>query len=117
MVLDNCKTLKTRYFFKDYKPCGICYSLCDAANSIPCMICSKPYHRKCVNLTKSSFQGLKSKNKFICRKCSSAELPFYNCDEIDFDSALNGEGLYPCLKCKRDCTDNVACIRCSVCLR
>ena len=109
--------VKTRFFFKDYKPCGKCYSLCDATNSIPCMLCSKPYHRKCLNLPKNKFHELKNvKNTFICNRCCSAQLPLFNCDSIDFSSAMLGEGLWPCSKCKRDCLDNMACIRCSVCL-
>ena len=116
MCLNPPKPCKTRYFFKDYKPCGSCYSLCDAANSIPCILCSKPYHRKCLNLSKGNFKGLKNtKNMFICKSCCNAQLPFYNGDDIDFFSGIYGEGLYPCFKCKRDCLDNMACISCSVC--
>ena len=58
----------------------------------------------------------KSKNTFVCsEKCLNFPLPFFYCNDIDFFSAIFGEGLYPCSKCKRDCLDHMACIRCSVC--
>ena len=58
----------------------------------------------------------KSKHSFVCsNKCYSSQLPFFDSDDIDFFSAIFSEGLYPCIRCKRDCLENMACIRCSVC--
>ena len=108
---------KTKYFFKDYNPCGTCYSMCAPQNSISCKFCKKSYHRKCRKLLKKDFDEMKKENNFICEKCYNAQLPFSTGDDIDLFSALFGEGLYPCLKCKRDCVDQMACISCSVCQR
>ena len=38
-------------------------------------------------------------------------------DNIDFFSALLGEGKYPCGRCGRDCLDETPCISCSICDR
>ena len=38
-------------------------------------------------------------------------------DNIDFFSALSGEGKYPCGRCCRDCLDETPCISCSICDR
>ena len=57
----------------------------------------------------------KSKNLLVCsNKCYSSQIPFFYSDDIDFFSAIFGEGLYPCIRCKWDCLENMACIRCSV---
>ena len=109
---------KTRYFFRNYRPCGTCYSLCEDQNSIPCVICNRFFHRKCSKLSKKAFEKFKygGKHSFICsNKCYSSALPLQCSDDIDFYSAISGESLYPCVKCKRDCVEEMACIQCSAC--
>ena len=61
-------------------------------------------------------ESLRKSDSFICSPhCYHSDLPFFEKDDIDFYSAIFGEGLYPCKKCKRDCLDNMDCINCSAC--
>ena len=61
---------------------------------------------------------IKNKQTFVCsRKCSSSLLALSQTDNIDFFSALFGEGKYPCGRCSRDCLDETPCISCSICDR
>ena len=109
---------KSKYFFRNYHPCGSCYSMCADQNSIPCKICTHFFHQKCSKLSQKKFNDLKSNNNqsYICSsKCYNSVLPFYCSDDIDFNSAIFGDGLYPCVKCKRDCVETMACIQCSIC--
>ena len=96
-------------------PCGTCYENCDE-NCIKCKICLKSYHRKCSKLTQNVFNHKKESNTFICSSnCLNSGLPFHGGDDIDFFSALLGDGTYPCKKCHRDCLDMMNCISCSAC--
>ena len=118
MCLTRSEKKKTKYFFRNYRPCGTCYNLCEDQNSIPCSICNRFFHRKCKKLSKKAFENLKSNGRrsYICsEKCHISVLPYHNSDDVDFYSGIFGEGLYPCAKCKRDCVDQMACIQCSVC--
>ena len=118
MTHQNNQTKKTCYFFRNYRPCGTCYNLCEDQNSIQCKICNRFFHRKCMKLSKKVFHDFKSigRHSFICsKKCYNSVFPLQTCDDVDFYSALFGEGLYPCVKCKQDCVEEMACIQCSVC--
>ena len=118
MLSQNKRSKKTKFFFRNYRPCGTCYSLCEDTNSILCKLCTRFFHRKCAKLPQKSFQKLKSStcSLYICsNECYNSVLPFYCSDDIDFFSAIFGEGLYPCTRCKRDCVEMMACIQCSVC--
>ena len=77
------------------------------------MLCKKWNHRKCKKLSKKTYN--KSLNYICSRSCYNSQLPFHHVDEVDFFSALYGEGKFPSAQCKRDCTDYMACISCSVC--
>ena len=102
-------------FFRSFIPCGKCQDNC-SDEAICCKVCSVSYHCKCSKLSKKKFESLKKSDTFICSaNCYSADLPFFGRDNIDFMSAIFGEGLYLCKKCKNDCLDNMDCIRCSAC--
>ena len=112
------KSRKTKYFFRNYRPCGTYYSLCEERNSIPCKVCTRFFHRRCTKLSQKKFKELKDSpyKSYICSKeCYFSVLPFYCSDDIDLFSAIYGDGLYPCTICKRDCVEMMACIQCSVC--
>ena len=67
---------------------------------------------------KKTFEKFKRdcRSSYICsEKCYGSVSAFHNSDDIDLFSGIFGEGLYPCVKCKRDCVDQMACIQCSVC--
>ena len=108
-----------RFNFREYKPCGKCGEHCDSNQCIivNCGICKKYFHRPCVNLSKKKYLELtKNNHSFICsNKCWNFVLPLSQCDDIDFFSALFGEGEFPCGKCNRDCLKHTVCICCSTC--
>ena len=108
-----------RYNFRYYQPCGKCGEHCDSNETLVvyCDICEKYFHRSCAKVSKKKCLELtKNNHAFICgHKCWNAVLPLSQCDNIDFYSALYGEGDFPCGKCKRDCLDYPACICCSTC--
>ena len=53
---------------------------------------------------------------FICSDdCFFSLLPFSFSNDIDFFSAIYGEGEFPCKKCHKDCLDHSPCIECSIC--
>ena len=102
-------------YFKNFKPCGSCCENC-SGDDISCSICRKTFHSKCLGLSKERSKTHEQANSLICSiRCFNSQLPFYFGDNIDFLSALFGEGEYPCKKCKRDCLDNMDCISCSAC--
>ena len=102
-------------YFKTFKACSSCRENCHDDN-MSCSVCCKIFHPKCVSLSKNNNNTEKIAKSLICSsKCISSFLPFYFGDDIDFFSALFGEGKYPCKKCKRDCLDNMNCISCSAC--
>ena len=86
---------------------------------LKCDVCSKSFHRSCKKITKKAFRDLSSSHgTYICsHKCFATTLPFYESDNIDFFSALSGEGEYPCGKCHIECLDKPApaSIQCSIC--
>lgn len=108
-----------RYKFRNYQPCGTCGKHCDSDESLilDCGVCQKHFHRSCIRLSKQSYKDLKQNDTtFICScKCSLSLLPFSECDNIDFFSALFGDSKYLCGKCSRDCLEQTACIQCSIC--
>ena len=106
------------YKFHKYYPCGECGSHCDSNENfiLYCEVCEKKFHRSCLKISKKKYKEIISKNEtFVCsEKCMNSLLPLHS-DDINFFSALYGDGLYPCGKCKIDCTDYSACIQCSIC--
>ena len=108
-----------RFKFREYHPCQKCGKHCDPNESqiLNCEICKKYLHRSCSNLSKKRYLELtEKKHIFICdRKCLNTILPFTQCDDIDFFSALYGEKEFPCGKCGRDCLDQTPCKQCSTC--
>ena len=99
-------------------PCGTCRADCEenSNNCICCIICEKRYHRKCQSLSKKQFDHFKTTDTYICSPhCFHYDLPFFERDDIDYKSAVFGDGKYPCKKCKRDCLEGMNCISCSCC--
>ena len=107
---------------KEHVSCGnkSCSISCHDTDAVCCYICNKWYHKtkKCTKKNKKFFQEL-GDDPFICdHKCYLSLLPFFYCDEIDFSCFLYGDlvnGLYPCIKCKRDCLDDMNCLQCDGC--
>ena len=87
--------------FRTFHPCGKCESHCDENESLIfyCEFCSKHFHRSCLKLSKKRYREIAvNKETFICgRQCTSNLLALSNVDNIDFFSALYGEGRYPCV--------------------
>ena len=105
-----------RKTFKNFIACGRCTSDC-AGNGLFCDVCCKWYHKKCPK-DKKEREIISENGIYYCgRKCYTynLDLPFGGGDKIDFVSAMLGDGLYPCKKCKRDCLDVTPCIQCSIC--
>ena len=100
--------------YKNAKPCTECRFYCIESNVL-CQLCRKPCHDKCLGISKKALNILKQSNTYICALCLNSKLPLFGGDDIDFMTALFGEGLYPCKKCKRDCLENMNCIQCSAC--
>ena len=100
--------------YKNAKPCTDCRFYC-IDSSVSCKLCRNFCHAKCLGISKKALNQLEDTDTYICAKCMNSLLPLYDIDNIDFMSALFGEGLYPCKKCKRDCLDNMNCIQCSAC--
>ena len=99
--------------YKSLKKCENCRENCEF-EFICCNVCEKSYHRKCLKLSKIKFENLRKMDSFICSNtCYNSILPFHDLDNIDFLCVFRGNGEYPCLKCKRDCLGNMACISCS----
>ena len=106
------KQLTNRYSYRSYVPCGKCARHCDKEeNIIKCGICDKTYHRSCIKLSKKKYKEIiESKEFFVCsNRCYNKPIALSSCDDIDFYSAIYGEGLYPCVRCKRDCLKYSAC--------
>ena len=115
------KNQNPMYKFRFFCPCGKCGSHCDENESLilHCAICDKNFHRSCLKISKKRCKEItQNMETFVCsRKCVSSLLVHSSADDIDFFSALYGEGEYPCGKCKRDCLDQTPCISCSICDR
>ena len=115
------KNQNPMFKFRFFHPCGKCGLHCDSNESLIlyCEICNKHYHRSCLGISKKRFKEiLRNKETFVCsRKCSSSLIALTQNDNIDFYSALEGEGEFPCGRCKRDCLDKTPCISCSICDR
>ena len=114
-----CKRQNPMYRFRKFHPCGKCGSHCDENESLIlyCELCGKYFHRSCLKISKKKYREItQNKEFFICsRQCNSNLLAFSNVDNVDFFSALFGDGEYPCGKCHRDCLDQTPCISCSIC--
>ena len=52
------KLKKHMEYFKNSEPCGKCMFHCPD-NSISCLVCSKLFHNKCLNLSKKARNELK----------------------------------------------------------
>ena len=109
---------KKFFTFRKYPPCMKCTKYC-INEYLTCFLCRKNFHRSCLKMTKKAFDNLAHSNsKFICsNRCYNSELPFFNSDNIDLMDFLFSDGKYPCGNCKRECTNHIACIRCSVCYK
>ena len=87
------------YNFRNFRPCGVCAKHCDPRERLilDCGICEKYFHRACIRLSKQKFKNIKLNNDiFICgSKCFSSVLPFADCDNIDFFTALYGNNEMP----------------------
>lgn len=109
------------YKFRYFSPCGKCWSHCDKDESLIlyCEICNKSFHRSCLKVSKKRHKEItKNRETFICsRQCASNLLSLSHVDNVDFFSALYGEGDFPCGKCQRDCLDQTPSISCSICDR
>ena len=104
--------------FLYFTPCGHCGKDCgEESQSIFCDICCKWFHRKCKNLTlKEYFQLGASPDMYICGdKCKASLFPFNEIDDINFESTIFGDGLFPCKICSQDCMDGMDCLQCDVC--
>ena len=114
-------------FFENYHICHDCGYKCeDSQKYLDCGICEKRFHIKCKKITIREYNSIKkNKHMYLCSdKCGIAPLPFTLVDNIDYLSALRGEGLFPCTICKRDCLiecmkkdclDGTHCLECVVC--
>ena len=109
------------YKFRFFHPCGKCGSHCDSDESLIlyCEVCRKHFHRSCLKISKRRYSEIhRKKETFVCSpKCSNTLMALSEVDNIDFFSALSGEGKYPCGRCCRDCLDETPCISCSICDR
>ena len=117
--MPSSKETGHRYYtfnYRNYNYCGICGVHCDSEDmNVKCMICHKIFHRSCKDISIELFLEIGIYKSFICYECHGSILPFALLDDIDFFSAIFGEGEFPCGKCHKDCLDNSPCIQCSIC--
>ena len=96
-----------KFNFRTYNYCGICGVHCDSEDmNVKCMICHKMFHRSCKDISIESFLEIDTHKSYICYECHGSILPFAYLDDIEFFSAIFGEGEFPCGKCHKDCLDN-----------
>ena len=113
---NTCPPRSYTFNFRTYDYCGKCGVHCDSEDTnVKCTICHKIFHRSCKNISKKSFLEIGPNKSYICDECHGSILPFAFSDDIDFNSALFGEGEFPCGKCHRDCLHSTPCIQCSIC--
>ena len=98
--------------------CGNCWLQCDSSSLyMKCSVCQKNFHHKCKNIFKKHATELAQNDfSYICSdKCYLSLLPFAFSNDINFFSAIFGEGEFPCSKCHKDCLEYSPCIECSIC--
>ena len=111
--INNKKILK---LFQNHAQCSDCFENCTKnSGTILCKLCNKWYHMQCQYGSKELLNEMHKKGQFYCEKCVASFMPFFVADEIDFLSALYGEGDQPCKKCKRDCINLMKYFYCYVC--
>ena len=96
--------------FQNFIACNECGRDCnDGSLSLPCIVCCKWFHKTCKNLTIAEYNNVATihPHSYICsRKCYMLSLPFHNSTDLEFDSAIFGDGKMCCKICSLDCLED-----------